>query len=107
MLFALVAAALVAGGAWWRSRQFRAMTELTLRRRTRGPDGIVIGGESFVLRNDGAPAVLLLHGAGDTPQTMRYLGDALYARGFHVAAPLLPRHGRSLSEFPARDSGTS
>jgi carboxylesterase len=75
------------------------MTDFTLRHRTLGPDGIVIGGEGFVLERHGAPAVLLLHGAGDTPQTLRYLGDALFARGFHVAAPLLPRHGRALREF--------
>jgi carboxylesterase len=43
--------------------------------------------------------VLLLHGAGDTPQTLRYLADELFANGFHVAAPLLPGHGRSLRDF--------
>jgi carboxylesterase len=43
--------------------------------------------------------VLLLHGAGDTPQTLRYLADALYEHGFHVAAPLLPGHGRSIEDF--------
>jgi carboxylesterase len=75
------------------------MAALTLRRRVIGPDGIVVGGEGFVLRRDDAPAVLLLHGAGDTPQTLRYLGDALFARGFHVVAPLLPGHGRDLRDF--------
>jgi carboxylesterase len=99
MLAALALAGVLAGGVLWRRHQFRAMTALTLRRRTLGPDGIVVGGEGFVLRRDGAPAVLLLHGAGDTPQTLRYLGNALFARGFHVAAPLLPRHGRDLREF--------
>jgi carboxylesterase len=83
----------------WRSRQMRAMTALTLRRRRLGPDGVVIGGEGFVLDRAGAPAVLLLHGGGDTPQTLRYLGDELYAHGFHVSAPLLPGHGRSLRDF--------
>ena len=99
MLVSIAAFAVAVGAAWWRARQLRAMTDFTLRHRTLGPDGIVIGGEGFVLERHGAPAVLLLHGAGDTPQTLRYLGDALFARGFHVAAPLLPRHGRALREF--------
>jgi carboxylesterase len=75
------------------------MTALTLARRRLGDDGIVIGGDGFVLERPDAPAVLLLHGAGDTPQALRYLADALHARGFHVAAPLLPGHGRSLRDF--------
>lgn len=99
MLLPIAALAAAVGAAWWRTRQLRAMTELTMRHRTLGANGVVIGGEGFVLERAGAPAVLLLHGAGDTPQTLRYLGDALFARGFHVAAPLLPRHGRALREF--------
>jgi carboxylesterase len=99
MLAAIVAGAALVGAAWWRGRQLRTMNALTLRHRTLGADGIVNGGESFELARRGAPAVLLLHGAGDTPQSMRYLGDALFARGFHVFAPLLPRHGRTLGEF--------
>jgi carboxylesterase len=82
-----------------RERRIDAMTALSLTRRRLGPDGIVIGGEGFVLPRADAPAVLLLHGAGDTPQTLRYLADYLFARGFHVAAPLLPGHGRSVREF--------
>ena len=53
----------------------------------------------FVLARENAPAVLLIHGAGDTPQTLRYLGEYLHRRGFHVEAPLLPGHGRSLRDF--------
>jgi carboxylesterase len=64
-----------------------------------GADGIVIGAEGFVHERPGAPALLLLHGAGDTPQTLRYLAQALYERGFHVSAPLLPGHGRSIADF--------
>lgn len=82
-----------------RERRLGALEALSMTRRRLGPDGIVIGGESFTLAREGAPAVLLLHGAGDTPQTLRYLGDYLYARGFHVFAPLLPGHGRSVGEF--------
>lgn len=84
-----------------RERRIDALTALTLTRRRLGPDGIVIGGEGFTLERPGAPAVLLVHGAGDTPQTLRYLAEFLHARGFHVAAPLLPGHGRSVREFAA------
>jgi carboxylesterase len=98
---ALTATVAVAGTAYWRIRRFREISAGVLSRRRLGPDGVVIGGGAFELRRDGAPAVLLLHGAGDTPQTLRYLGDALYARGFHVSAPLLPGHGRSLRDFAA------
>jgi carboxylesterase len=43
--------------------------------------------------------VLLLHGGGDTPQTVRYLAEALHARGYAVRAPLLPGHGRTIRDF--------
>jgi len=83
----------------WRARHMRVMTALTLRDRRLGPDGGVVGGEGFVLDRPGAPAVLLLHGGGDTPQTVRYLAAELHAHGFHVCAPLLPGHGRSIRDF--------
>jgi carboxylesterase len=85
--------------AWWRTKYLRAMTAVTLAHRRLGPDGVVIGGEGFVLERTGAPAVLLLHGGGDTPQTLRYLATDLHAAGFHVSVPLLPGHGRSLADF--------
>lgn len=92
--------AVLIGTAWqWRASYMRGMVAATLAHRRLGPDGVVIGGEGFVLERPGASAVLLLHGGGDTPQTLRYLANDLYARGFHVAAPLLPGHGRSLSDF--------
>ena len=62
-------------------------------------DGIAEGAESFTLRHAGAPALLLLHGSGDTPQTLRYLGGRLHAAGYTVHAPLLPGHGRSPEAF--------
>ena len=89
----------VLGVVGWRARYVRAMTALTLRHRRLGPDGVVIGGEGFTLERPGGPAILLLHGGGDTPQTLRYLAEALHARGFHVSAPLLPGHGRTLRDF--------
>ena len=96
--FAIVAVGF-AWFAWWRASFLRSLNEAVGRRRPLGRDGIVVGGEGFVLERTGGPAVLLLHGAGDTPQTLRYLGEALHANGFHVAAPLLPGHGRRLSAF--------
>jgi carboxylesterase len=86
-------------GLWWRTRYLRGTMQTSLRSRPLGADGIVIGAEGFVHERPGAPALLLLHGAGDTPQTLRYLGHALYERGFHVSAPLLPGHGRSIADF--------
>lgn len=64
-----------------------------------GPDGVVEGGESFTLRATGGRALLLLHGSGDTPQTLRYLAGALHDAGYTVHAPLLPGHGRSPDAF--------
>lgn len=69
------------------------------------PDGIVVGAAPIALDGpDGAPAVMLVHGAGDTPQTLRYLADELHARGFTVRVPLLPGHGRALRDFAAVDA---
>lgn len=82
-----------------RERRIGALTALSLTRRRLGPDGVVIGGEGFTLAREHAPAVLLLHGAGDTPQTLRYLAEYLHRRGFHVEVPLLPGHGRSVRDF--------
>ncbi|OYV66042.1 MAG: hypothetical protein B7Z72_11865, partial [Gemmatimonadetes bacterium 21-71-4] len=65
----------------------------------RTPDGVLTGADGFRLDRPGAPGVLLLHGGGDTPQTLRELGERLHAAGFAVAAPLLPGHGRSVRDF--------
>lgn len=96
---ASVAVLLVVVGLAFRAWHLRSIERLSTDRRPLGPDGIVVGAEGFSLARAGAPAVLLLHGAGDTPQTLRYLADALFARGFHVEVPLLPGHGRSLDAF--------
>jgi carboxylesterase len=64
---------------------------------TRG--GIVEGAEPFALTGTNGRAVLLLHGSGDSPQTLRYLGERLQAAGYSVLAPLLPGHGRSPLAF--------
>ncbi|HKA90524.1 MAG TPA: alpha/beta fold hydrolase [Haliangiales bacterium] len=49
-------------------------------------------GEPFRLDGDDR-GVLLLHGFAGSPFAVRPLGETLHARGFTVAAPLLPGHG--------------
>jgi carboxylesterase len=72
----------------------------TLQRLPVGGGGIIAGAQGFELRRGAeAPAVLLLHGGGDTPQTLRYLAEYANARGYNVRVPLLPGHGRTLREF--------
>lgn len=44
-------------------------------------------------------AVLLIHGFGDTPQSMEYLARFLTDRGYIVSVPLLPGHGTSVRDF--------
>jgi carboxylesterase len=68
-------------------------------RRPPGADGIVPGAEGFTLHGTNGRALLLLHGFGDTPQTLRYLARRLQAEGYTVRAPLLPGHGRGLRDF--------
>jgi carboxylesterase len=97
-MYVALLAALIAG-AIWRARHLKTLEAITYERRRLGADGIVIGGEPFTRDRAGAPAVLLLHGAGDTPQSLKYLADALYAHGFHVEVPLLPGHGRTARDF--------
>ena len=60
---------------------------------------IVPGAESFRLEGTNGKALLLVHGSGDTPQSIRYLGEQLHGAGFTVYAPLLPGHGRSPRAF--------
>ena len=59
------------------------------------------GAGGFSLDRPNAPAVLLLHGVGDTPASLRYLAEALHAEGYAVEVPLLPGHGRTLRDFSA------
>lgn len=61
-----------------------------------GPDGVIRGAEAIALTRAGAPALLLLHGGGDTPQVLRELADHLHRSGFSVRVPLLAKHGRAL-----------
>lgn len=62
-------------------------------------DGIVVGAEGFTLRGTNGRGMLLLHGSGDTPQSLRYLAGRLHDAGYTVHAPLLPGHGRDVAYF--------
>lgn len=68
-------------------------------RRRLGKDGIIEGAAAIDLPRESAPAVLLLHGGGDTPQVLADLAVHLHERGFAVRVPLLSRHGRALSSL--------
>ena len=60
---------------------------------------IIKGAETIDLQEGGSHGVLLLHGFGDTPQTLSLLARRLARNGYGVLAPLLPGHGRSLDAF--------
>lgn len=85
------------GARWWFERS-NAMQF------ARGPEDVVIGAEHIALHSEGRAAVLLLHGFGDTPQTLRRLAEHLHARGYGVSVPLLPGHGRTLPRFVESES---
>jgi carboxylesterase len=61
--------------------------------------GVIKGAETIDLQEEGSRGVLLLHGFGDTPQTLSLIARRLHKAGYSVLAPLLPGHGRSLREF--------
>ena len=98
MLAPLVLAVAVAAGLL-RLRAARRVERAYALRRPPSVDGVVPGAEGFTLDGSTGRALLLLHGFGDTPQTLRYLGGRLHAAGFTVHAPLLPGHGRGLRDF--------
>jgi carboxylesterase len=93
---ALVAAA----GRWYR----RSLEESIRARFERTPDGIIRGAGPLRRQGTNKGAVLLLHGGGDTPQTMGHLVEAFSALGYSVSAPLLPGHGRDLAAFDRSDA---
>lgn len=70
-----------------------------------GASGIIPGAEPIDLRASATHAALLIHGFGDTPQTVRQLAQYLHdVHGWTVRAPLLPGHGRTLAAFDAKGS---
>src|SRR2546423_1047629 len=62
-------------------------------------DVIRSGAETIKLQEAGSNGVLLLHGFGDTPQTLSLLANRLANAGYCVYAPLLPGHGRTMDAF--------
>lgn len=100
-LLALVVVAAAVGCRWAVRAHFERGL---LNRPTLGPDGVLPGAGTIDLPRPGAPAVLLLHGGGDTPQTLTYLADHLSSRGYAVLAPLLPGHGRTLEAFASANA---
>jgi len=66
----------------------------------RQADAVVLkGAETIDLQEGGSRGVLLLHGFGDTPQTLSLLAHRLHEAGYTVFAPLLPGHGRTMKAF--------
>lgn len=99
-MIALLALAFIAGGVLLlRARVARRAHQAVAVRLTLGPDGIVLGASPIDLPTTDGAGVLLLHGFGDTPQTLGYLAAYLHAQGWGVHAPLLPGHGRTLHAF--------
>jgi carboxylesterase len=67
-----------------------------------GDDGVIPGAGSFTLPGSDSHAVLLVHGFGDTTQSLRLMAESLHAElGWTVRAMLLPGHGRTLEAFDA------
>jgi carboxylesterase len=87
-----VVAALVVAGWLLRSRN-RRRYETAVHRVELLP-----GAEPIAL-NGGSKGVLLLHGFGDTPQSLARLAADLHAQGWAVRVPLLHGHGASLQAF--------
>jgi len=102
VLTAAIVTTLAAGGTA-RAIAKRRFEDRVLGRLPVGPDGLIPGAGPIDLASDDAtaPAALLLHGFGDTPQTLRLLAGALHERGWSVRAPLLPGHGRTLKAWSA------
>jgi carboxylesterase len=91
-----------AWGIWQKKRHERRVAF----RFPPGPQGIIPGAEPIALSAPGASmGVVLLHGFGDTPQTLTSLAMHLRDAGYDVSVPLLPGHGRTLREF-ALSSGS-
>lgn len=64
-----------------------------------GSPEIIAGAGTIDLQEEGSHGALLLHGFGDTPQTLTLLAKRLKAARYGVYAPLLPGHGRNMDAF--------
>lgn len=100
LLLTFALGALMVGA--WRAFVMRRVERECAARLPTAAYGIIAGAGSIALGGaEAREAVLLLHGFGDTPQTLHYLARDLHARGYTVLAPLLPGHGRTLRTFTA------
>ncbi len=61
--------------------------------------GTIPGAEGINLQEGNPHGIFLLHGFGDTPQTLRLMAHELHVSGYDVVAPLLPGHGRNVESF--------
>jgi carboxylesterase len=82
-----------------RERNRRVVLRRVLARRPVGSDGVIPGAHSVHRPGGVARGALVLHGFGDTPQSVEALCDALAKAGYAVDAPLLPGHGRTLASL--------
>jgi carboxylesterase len=69
------------------------------RRREAETAAVLKGAETIDMQEEGSHGVLLLHGFGDTPQTLSLLARRLKGAGYSVFVPLLPGHGRTMEAF--------
>lgn len=108
LLGAAAVVAVVAAAVVTRRRALRRHAALLDARAGLGADGVLEGAATIDL---GAPAgaadraALVLHGFGDTPQSVGHLAGYLNACGWAVRAPLLPGHGRTLRSFGGSTAG--
>lgn len=88
-------------GFWfWRVGMARRAEARVAARLPVGADGVIAGASPIRLGDATAErGALLLHGFGDTPQSLALLATTLHGRGWSVSVPLLPGHGRTLREF--------
>lgn len=100
--YLVVSAAALGVARWWYPR---AVERAAAARFPVGADGIISGAGSILLEGTGERGILVLHGFGDTPQSVGSLARALHAGGATVYAPLLAGHGRTLAEFAGSGSG--
>ena len=91
-----VGAAALGAARWWYPR---AVEQAVAARFPVGDGGIIRGARPIRLEGSGTRGILVLHGFGDTPQSVETLAHALHAGGETVFAPLLAGHGRTLREF--------
>jgi carboxylesterase len=95
-----IAATLAGAIVGWRWRAAALVARDWRARHGLEGDATIAGAEPIAL-DAGPRAVLLLHGFGDTPQSLAPQARALHAHGWTVRVPLLPGHGRSLEAFSA------